>query len=131
MGERLLLGWIVDGWPGLRYSEAPARSPWLQCICHGRSRSGPGRLPFVSGRARLGGNDVPQRGGGGSWRKGAGWWREEWKRLRLAVDTRVQGVQTLTRLQATVQRLAQVQERQAHPSHTQLLNDPDLLDWLA
>jgi hypothetical protein len=47
----------------------------------------------------------------------------------LALDNGAQLAQVLARLQQHLQRLARVQARTINPSHAQLLNEPELLDW--
>jgi hypothetical protein len=69
---------------------------------------------------------MPQR----SLRKAAKWLREELKGLLRALDDEGALAEALRRLQRLVQRLARVQERKKNPSHAQLLDDPELLDWL-
>jgi hypothetical protein len=69
---------------------------------------------------------VPQR----SLRKAARLLREELKGLLRALDDEGALAQALRRLQRLMQRLARVQERKKNPSHAQLLDDPELLDWL-
>src|SRR5262249_47877398 len=48
----------------------------------------------------------------------------------LVLDEAVQLAQVLERLRQELQHLARVRNRQQHPSHAQLLNEPELLDWL-
>ena len=57
--------------------------------------------------------------------------REWWKVLLWVLDdpTQLQGI--LQRLQRQLQRLARVKDRAGNPSHAQLLEEPELLDWLA
>jgi len=63
--------------------------------------------------------------------KGARVLRDELKGLLLALDDAAALAAGLRRLQELLQRLAQVQARQKDPSHAQLLDDPELLDWLS
>jgi hypothetical protein len=66
-----------------------------------------------------------------SLRKAARLLREWLKGLLLALEDRVAVEKTLVQLQAILERLAQVRDRKGDPSHAQLLNNPELLDWLA
>jgi DDE family transposase len=50
--------------------------------------------------------------------------------LLLELDDAVALAHLLVRLQQELQRLARVKKRQRHPSHAQLLDEPELLDWL-
>jgi hypothetical protein len=61
--------------------------------------------------------------------KGARLLRDELKSLLLAVDDRAQLEAGLRRLHQLLQKLAQVQARQKVPSHAQLMDAPELLDW--
>lgn len=55
----------------------------------------------------------------------------EWLKVLLWVlDDRAQLERTLQQLQRQMQRLARVKDRAKSPSHAQLLEDPELLDWL-
>jgi len=63
--------------------------------------------------------------------KGARLLRDELKPLLLALNDREQLEKTLLRLQRLLQKLAQVKARKKDPGHAQLLDDPELLDWLA
>ena len=56
--------------------------------------------------------------------------REELKGLLRALDDAKALAQAVRCLQRLVQRLAQVQKRKKNPSHAQLLEAPELLDWL-
>jgi hypothetical protein len=49
--------------------------------------------------------------------------------LLLALDHRPQLEQILTQLQTHLQCVAKIQRRRKHPSHFQLINNPDLLNW--
>jgi Transposase DDE domain len=62
--------------------------------------------------------------------RGARVLRDELKGLLLALDDAAALAAGLRRLQQLLQRLAQVQARKKDPSHAQLLDDPELLDWL-
>jgi hypothetical protein len=57
--------------------------------------------------------------------------RDELKALLLAVDDRAQLEKALRRLQQLLAKLAQVKDRHKDPSHAQLLDAPELLDWAA
>jgi hypothetical protein len=57
--------------------------------------------------------------------------REEVKALLLALDDAVRLQEVLVRLQRLIEKLAHVKARKKDPSHAQLLDDPELLDWLA
>lgn len=48
----------------------------------------------------------------------------------LVLDDAVQLAQVLVRLQQELQRLARVKARKTNPSHAQLLNEPELLEWI-
>jgi Transposase DDE domain len=63
--------------------------------------------------------------------KGARLLRDELKPLLLALNDGVQVEKELVRLRQLLQKLAQVKVRQKDPSHAQLLDAPELLDWLA
>jgi hypothetical protein len=55
----------------------------------------------------------------------------EWLQVVLwVVDEPGQLEKTLQRLQGVLQRLSRVKKRARNPSHSQLLEDPTLLDWL-
>jgi Transposase DDE domain len=55
----------------------------------------------------------------------------EWLVVVLrALDDGVQLAQVVAQLHQHLQRLARVKARKRHPSHAQLLNEPELLDWL-
>jgi Transposase DDE domain len=56
---------------------------------------------------------------------------DEIKALLLAVDDSVKLEEALLRLQRLLQKLARVKSRKKNPSHAQLLNEPELLDWVA
>jgi hypothetical protein len=56
--------------------------------------------------------------------------QEEWKNLLRLLDDTLSLTQAILRLQHLLQRLAQVTARKKDPSHAQLLDDPDLLNWL-
>jgi hypothetical protein len=55
---------------------------------------------------------------------------EKLKELLLAVDNAAKVLEILLERQRLIQQLAQVQARKKNPSHPQLLDDPELLDWL-
>jgi hypothetical protein len=57
--------------------------------------------------------------------------QEQVKRLLLGLHDNAQVEEILRRLQQEIHDLAQVQPRCDHPSHAQLLNAPELLDWAA
>jgi hypothetical protein len=65
-----------------------------------------------------------------SLRKAARLLREEVKALLLALDDGVRLAAALRQLQQVLDKLAHVQARKKNPSHAQLLEDPELLDWL-
>jgi hypothetical protein len=65
-----------------------------------------------------------------SLRQAAGLLREEWKGLLGRWDDAVALAEALRGMQRLVQRLARVKARKNNPSHAQLLDDPELLDWL-
>jgi hypothetical protein len=65
-----------------------------------------------------------------SLRKAARLLREEVKALLLALDDVVRLHEVLERLQGLIQKLAHVQARKKNPSHAQLLDNPELLDWV-
>ena len=52
-------------------------------------------------------------------------------RLLRALDDAAALAAVLRRLQRLIEKLAHVKARQKDPSHAQLLDDPELLDWLA
>jgi hypothetical protein len=56
--------------------------------------------------------------------------REELKALLRALDEERALAAAVRGLQRLVQRLARVQKRKKNPSHAQLLENPELLDWL-
>jgi hypothetical protein len=56
--------------------------------------------------------------------------REELKGLLRVLDDNQALVKAVRGLQQLVQRLARVQNRKKNPSHAQLLENPELLDWL-
>jgi hypothetical protein len=62
--------------------------------------------------------------------KGARLLREEVKALLLAVDNSAKLAEVLLELRQLIQQLAQVEARKKNPSHPQLLDEPELLDWL-
>jgi hypothetical protein len=66
-----------------------------------------------------------------SLRKGARVLQEEWTGLQRVLDDTAGLTAVLVRLQGLLQRLARVQRRKKHPSHAQLLDNPELLDWIA
>jgi Transposase DDE domain len=69
---------------------------------------------------------VPQRSLLGAARR-----LREWLLLvLLGLDDGAQLAQVLARLQQQLRRLARVKARKRNPSHAQLLNQPELLDWL-
>jgi hypothetical protein len=70
---------------------------------------------------------VPRR----SLRQAARVLRDEFKALLLAVDDPAQLARALRRLHQLLAQLAQVKDRHKDPSHAQLLEDPELLDWVA
>jgi hypothetical protein len=65
-----------------------------------------------------------------SLRKAAKLLREELKGLLRAWDDAHGLAEALRGLQRLVQRLARVQKRKKNPSHAQLLENPELLEWL-
>ena len=69
------------------------------------------------------------RAPGRSLRKAARLLRDEIKALLLGVDDNAPLAQALRRLARLLRRLARVKARKRHPTHAQLLNDPDALDW--
>jgi hypothetical protein len=56
--------------------------------------------------------------------------QEEWKNLLRLLDDTLRLTGVIVHLQHLLQRLAQVTARRKHPSHAQLLDDPDLLNWI-
>jgi hypothetical protein len=51
-------------------------------------------------------------------------------RVLVALEDQAQVVQVLERLRQEVQGRTRVQNRQQNPSHAQLLNEPELLNWV-
>jgi hypothetical protein len=68
---------------------------------------------------------------GRSLRKAARLLQEQVKALLLALSDAARLQQAFAELQRLLQELAHVQDRKDNPSHAQLLDDPELLDWLA
>jgi hypothetical protein len=64
-----------------------------------------------------------------SLRKAARLLRDEMKGLLLGVDDEATLERALRRLAGLLRRLARVKSRKRNPTHAQLLNDPDALDW--
>jgi hypothetical protein len=62
--------------------------------------------------------------------KGARLLQEEWKGLQRVLDDVAQLTEAVVRLGKRLQQLARVQRRTKNPSHAQLLENPELLDWL-
>jgi hypothetical protein len=69
------------------------------------------------------------RAPGRSLRKAARLLRDEIKALLLGADGDAPLAEAIGRLQRLPRRLARVKARKRHPTHAQLLNDPDALDW--
>ena len=69
---------------------------------------------------------LPQR----SLRRAAKHLRERLKVLEWVLDDSTQVERLLQRLQRQMERLAAVRKRRKKPSHAQLLEEPELLDWL-
>jgi hypothetical protein len=66
-----------------------------------------------------------------SFSKAARLLNEKLKDLLLAVDNTARVLEILLERHRLIQQMAQVEARKKNPSHPQLLDNPELLDWLA